>query len=195
MQTGEGLTEKQTVAYEKTKYRDIAILYTFLGTGMRVSEMVGLNIPDVDFKNRCFHVIRKGGNEERIFFGPDIEKALIDYLDFERDHYLIAAPSEQIGTTALFLSLKSGRLTVRAIENLVKKYAVAAGLSGKISPHKLRATFGTLLYEETSDIYLVADALGHKSVDTTRAHYAAMSDAHKKRAAEIDIFQTNPKNT
>ncbi len=186
--TGDGLSEKQLVAYQKTQYRDIAIIYTFLGTGMRVSEMVGLNVTDVDFKNACFHVIRKGGNEARIYFGPDIEKALSDYLSFERDKYLIAAPSDSVGTDALFLSLKGNRLTVRAVENLVKKYAVAAGLSTKISPHKLRATFGTMLYEETSDIYLVADALGHKSVDTTRMHYADMTESHKRRAAQIDIF-------
>ncbi|MBQ1902558.1 MAG: tyrosine-type recombinase/integrase [Lachnospiraceae bacterium] len=186
--TGDGLSEKQLVTYKKTQYRDVLILYTFLGTGMRVSEMVGLNVSDVDFKNACFHVIRKGGNEAKIYFGPDIEKALHDYLHFERDKYLIAAPSDSIGTDALFLSLKGMRLTVRAIENLVKKYAVAAGLGTKISPHKLRATFGTLLYEETSDIYLVADALGHKSVDTTRAHYADITESHKRRAAQIDIF-------
>lgn len=186
--SGDGLSDKQLIAYQKTQYRDIAIIYSFLGTGMRVSEMVGLNITDVDFKNACFHVVRKGGNEAKIYFGPDIEKALYDYLGFERDKYLIAAPSESIGTDALFLSLKGMRLTVRAVENLVKKYAMAAGLSEKISPHKLRATFGTMLYEETSDIYLVADALGHKSVDTTRAHYADMTDNHKRRAANIDIF-------
>ena len=86
---------------------------------------------------------------------------------------------------ALFLSLQKRRITQRAIENLVKKYAaIAAPLKRKISPHKLRSTYGTTLYNETGDIYLVADVLGHADVNTTRRHYAAMSDSRRRMAAK-----------
>ena len=86
---------------------------------------------------------------------------------------------------ALFLSLQKRRITQRAVQNLVKKYAaVAAPLKTKISPHKLRSTFATNLYNNTGDIYLVADVLGHSSVDTTRKHYADMTDARRRMAAE-----------
>ena len=86
---------------------------------------------------------------------------------------------------ALFLSLQKKRITQRAVENLVKKYAlIAAPLKKKISPHKLRSTFGTNLYRETGDIYLVADVLGHSDVNTTRRHYAAMSDQRKREAVK-----------
>ena len=85
---------------------------------------------------------------------------------------------------AFFLSLQNKRITVRAVENLVKKYAKNVTTIKKITPHKLRSTFGTNLYQETGDIYLVADVLGHKDVNTTRKHYAAMKDEHKRKAAK-----------
>ncbi len=85
---------------------------------------------------------------------------------------------------ALFLSLQNRRMAVRSVENLVKKYASLVTTTKKITPHKLRSTYGTTLYQETGDIYLVADVLGHKDVNTTRKHYAAMKDDHKRKAAK-----------
>ena len=76
------------------------------------------------------------------------------------------------------------RITARAVENLVKKYAKIASPLKKITPHKLRSTYGTMLYHETEDIYLVANVLGHKDVNTTRKHYAAASEEHKRIAAK-----------
>ena len=85
---------------------------------------------------------------------------------------------------AFFLSMQNRRLTVRSVENLVKKYASKVTSMKKITPHKLRSTYGTNLYRETGDIYLVADVLGHKDVNTTRKHYAAMQDENKRKAAK-----------
>ena len=86
---------------------------------------------------------------------------------------------------ALFLSLQNKRISVRAVQIMVKKYASqAAPLKKHLSPHKLRSTFGTNLYHETGDIYLVADVLGHSDVNTTRRHYAAMSDDRRRLAAK-----------
>ena len=84
----------------------------------------------------------------------------------------------------MFISLQNRRISVRAVENLVKKFALIASPLKKISPHKLRSTFGTNLYKETRDIYIVADVLGHKDVNTTKKHYAAISEDMRKSIAE-----------
>ena len=83
---------------------------------------------------------------------------------------------------ALFLSSQRKRISVRTVENLVKKYSQSAVPLKHITPHKLRSTFGTALYQETSDIYLVADVLGHTDVNTTRKHYADIDDERKRMA-------------
>ena len=80
--------------------------------------------------------------------------------------------------------MQNKRITVRSVENLVKKYSSLVTSLKKITPHKLRSTYGTNLYQETGDIYLVADVLGHKDVNTTRKHYAAMQDYNKRKAAK-----------
>lgn len=183
VQHGENLTARQLASHQKTKYRDIAILTLLLGTGIRVSECVGLDIADVSFKNHCMRVVRKGGNESTIYFGDEVADALLDYLELEREGLAQKALPEH--ENALFLSLKYSRLTTRAVEKLVKKYTGAANINKKITPHKLRSTYGTNLYKETGDIYLVADALGHKSVETTRQHYAAIDDDRRRLAGKF----------
>ena len=177
--SGEKLTKKQLESHEKTKIRDLAIITLLLGTGIRVSECVGLDITDLDFDNGAMRVIRKGGNEDLVYFGNEVEEALLEYMEC-RTTLSPAAGHEN----ALFISLKNTRLTTRSVERLVKKYASLVTTVKKITPHKLRSTFGTTLYEETGDIYLVADTLGHKNVDTTRKHYAAMNDYKKRMAAK-----------
>ena len=177
--TGNGLTERQQRLLRFTGARDMAMLLLFLGTGIRVSECVGLNIEDLDFQLNAFLVTRKGGDQTILYFPPQVSEALRAYL-LEREKIVPLEGHEN----ALFLSLQKRRITQRAVQNLVKKYAqVAAPLKRRISPHKLRSTFGTNLYQETGDIYLVADVLGHSDVNTTRKHYAAMTDAHKREAA------------
>ena len=183
VQNGENLTARQLAAHQKTKYRDIAILTLLLGTGIRVSECVGLDAADVSFKNNCMRVVRKGGNESTIYFGDEVADALLDYLELEREGLAQKATPEH--ENALFLSLKYSRLTTRSVEKLVKKYTGAANINKKITPHKLRRTYGTNLYKETGDIYLVADALGHKSVETTRQHYAAIDDDRRRLAGKF----------
>ena len=179
-QNGDQLTDHQQKFQKITAKRDYAILSLFLGTGIRVSECVGINIGDVDLENNAFIVTRKGGNQVVLYFPPEVAEALADYMQ-ERSHTEAVEGHED----ALFLSLQRKRITQRAVQNLVKKYAaVAAPLKSKISPHKLRSTYATNLYNETGDIYLVADVLGHTSVDTTRKHYADMTDARRRMAAE-----------
>lgn len=175
---GDSLTGQKRVFWEKTKERDLAIVTLLLGTGIRVSECVGLDIEDVDFKNNGIKVTRKGGNEMVVYFGPEVEKALKAYLEV-RENITPLSGHEH----ALFYSAQRKRIGVQAIENLVKKYAREITTTKKITPHKLRSTYGTALYQETGDIYLVADVLGHRDVNTTKKHYAALDDARRRQAA------------
>ncbi len=179
VENGEELTETEKRYHRVTKTRDLALLTLLLGTGIRVSECVGLNLNDVDFKNGGIRIIRKGGYEAVVYFGEEVEDALLDYWD-ERTHKTAAAGHED----ALFLSMQNKRISVRAVEKLVKKYASKVTSLKKITPHKLRSTYGTNLYRETGDIYLVADVLGHKDVNTTRKHYAAQQEENRRRAAK-----------
>ncbi|MEY8337281.1 tyrosine-type recombinase/integrase [Lachnospiraceae bacterium 62-35] len=183
---GDALTKKQKNFHEKTKIRDLALLTLLLGTGIRVSECVGLNISDVDFKNDGIRIHRKGGKEVTIYFGDEVEIALQDYLK-KREHII----PEQGHEDALFLSLQKKRMSVRSVENLVKKYAKIVTPLKKITPHKLRSTYGTNLYRETGDIYLVADVLGHSDVNTTKKHYAALEDERRRSARNKITLREN----
>ena len=176
---GENLTGQRLAYYEKTKNRDLAILTLLLGTGIRVSECVGLDVQDVDFKNNGIKVTRKGGNEMVVYFGEEVEHALKTYLYTTRKNTVPLSGHEN----ALFLSTQRKRMGVQAVENMVKKYAREVTPNKKITPHKLRSTYGTALYKETGDIYLVADVLGHKDVNTTKKHYAAIDENRRRRAA------------
>ena len=179
-ETGDGLTKGQQRYQKLTSKRDYAILSLFLGTGIRVSECVGINISDINLEENAFLVTRKGGNQVVLYFPPEVATAIGEYLEERMKTETLPGHEDD-----LFLSIQKRRITQRAVEKLVKKYAaVAAPLKPKISPHKLRSTYATNLYHETGDIYLVADMLGHSSVDTTRKHYADMTDARRRMAAQ-----------
>lgn len=181
VESGEKLTDAQRRTHNKTKLRDVAIVTLLLGTGIRVSECVGLDLSDVDFKNNRIRIVRKGGNEDIVYFGDEVEDALKEYINTDRQS---VEPLEGHGQ-ALFISLKKQRMSVRSVERMVKKYAAQITTVKKITPHKLRSTFGTTLYNETGDIYMVAEVLGHKDVNTTKRHYAASSEDRKRKAASI----------
>lgn len=188
VEDGTKLTKKELEYHKKTKIRDVALLTLLLGTGIRVSECVGLDIKDVNFEVCGIKIRRKGGYEAVVYFGDEVETALLDYLE-EREHIIPAEGHEN----ALFLSLQNRRITVRAVENLVKKYSSRVTTLKRITPHKLRSTYGTNLYQESGDIYLVADVLGHKDVNTTRKHYAAQQDERRRRAAQYVHLREDPK--
>ena len=114
-----------------------------------------------------------------VYFGEEVASALQKYME-ERKAVTPVAGHEH----ALFYSTQRKRMNVKSVENMVKKYAYQITTTKKITPHKLRSTYGTALYQETGDIYLVADVLGHKDVNTTKKHYAAMSDQRRRTAAK-----------
>lgn len=168
---------------EKTTLRDTAIITLLLNTGIRVSECVGLDLDDINYNENTINIVRKGGSSATLYFNQDVRNALLDYILHER--ITLTNDDEE---RALFISLEHTRLSVRSIQRMVKKYSQESVVGKKITPHKLRSTYGTALYKETGDIYLVADVLGHKDVNTTVKHYAAMDEEHRKQAAQYNLF-------
>ena len=150
VEKGEGLTERQKKYHEHTKSRDLAMIGLFLGTGIRVSECVGLNMSDFDFNINGFRVTRKGGNEVVLYFGDEVRDMLLQYIEDRKK--IQAKPGHE---DALFLSMQKTRISTRTVQEIVKKYSRLIAPLKNISPHKLRSTYGTNLYRETGDIYIV----------------------------------------
>jgi site-specific recombinase XerD len=173
------------VMSEVTSKRDLAIVTLLLNTGIRVSECAGLDLSDVNFDENTVTIVRKGGYEDHLYINEIIRNTLRDYIKNERPSLLGDAEEK-----ALFISLKHNRLSIRSIQHMIEKYGKNTGLSQKLTPHKLRRTYGTALYNKTSDIYMVADVLGHKDVNTTVKHYAAIEEEHKKQASQVDVYGT-----
>lgn len=191
VETGERLTKQQQARHEESKVRDLAITTLLLGTGIRVSECVGIDLKDVDFSSDRVNIVRKGGYESFVYFGDEVREALLAYLD-ERNKMIPKEGHEN----AFFLSNRMQRISVRNVEILVKKYAQVVTTAKKITPHKLRSTYGTELYKETGDIYLVADVLGHKDVNTTRKHYADIEEERRRSAKNaVTLREKHDKKT
>lgn len=174
------MSARQKTFFEKTKERDLAILTLMLGTGIRVSECAGLDINDIDLQGNSFTIVRKGGGQDILYFGSEVHDSLSAFINGSRARQIPEKDHEK----ALFLSIQNKRISIDAVENLVKKYASIAVPNKKITPHKLRSTYGTALYRETGDIRLVADVLGHENINTTIDYYAAIDDEHKQLAAK-----------
>lgn len=181
VESGKELSIKEKAFHDKNKLRDLAMISLLLGTGIRVSECVGINLSDIDEKNTAIKIKRKGGKEAIIYYSDEVSKSLNEYINYRKT---ITAKNEN-DKDALFLSIQNTRITSRSVELLVKKYAKKITPLKHITPHKLRSTFGTNLYKETGDIYLVASVLGHNDVNTTKKHYAAIEDDKKRNARNI----------
>ena len=163
---GKRFERNQKAFFEHTKLRDLAILSLFLGTGIRISELVGLNINDFNFDRMI------------LYFSKEVGENISNYINERKTQEQdLFEPS-----SALFLSIQRKRINVRTVEKLVKKYASCVTPLKKITPHKLRSTFGTNLYNDTKDIYVVAEVLGHKDINTTKKHYAAQSENVRRKA-------------
>ncbi len=179
-ETGTGLTKHAVGYHNKTKIRDTAILTLFLGTGIRISELVGLDNDSFDFEENSFLVTRKGGNQAILYFSDEVKYALKEYIAEKNNDPKIPRDEQ-----AFFLSMQYKRINVRSVEILVKKYSKIISPLKKITPHKLRSTYGTRLYNETGDIYIVADVLGHRDVNTTKKHYAAITQDNRRKVANV----------
>ncbi len=176
VESGDKLSKGQKKYHTITKKRDFALITLLLGTGMRVSECVGINLNHINFDNNSILITRKGGNETILYFGKEVRNSLLEYMK-ERETLMLETDED-----ALFLSIQKKRISARSVQKLVKKYAQNVTTLKNISPHKLRSTFGTNLYKQSGDIYLVADVLGHRDVNTTRKHYAEIDDEKRREA-------------
>ncbi len=180
VESGDTLTENQKKR-TKMPLRDLAIISLLLGTGIRISECVGIDVKDINFSNDSFIVTRKGGNQAILYMPSEVREALLNYYNEERKDIKPVAGNED----AFFLSSHKKRISISNVQKMLKKYTDTVVSQKKISPHKLRSTYGTNLYNETGDIYLVAEVLGHSDINTTKKHYTAINEDRKRSAAKV----------
>ena len=182
IETGEFLSERSKKIGKTLSLpqRDLAIISLLLGTGIRISECVGIDISDINFKDDSFVVTRKGGNQAILYMPSEVKEILQVYYDEVRVKIAPVKGHEN----AFFLSSQKKRISVRNVQMLLNKYTSSVVPLKRISPHKLRSTYGTNLYNETGDIYLVAEVLGHSDINTTRKHYTVVNEDRKRSAAK-----------
>ncbi|MBF8982681.1 tyrosine-type recombinase/integrase [Lutibacter sp. B2] len=191
VETGNGLTKKELIYWEKTKLRDKAILVLFITYGLRLKELHQLNISSFNFGRGDFKIYRKRSKEVNMPLNHSVEKVILNYIKTER------SSEDQIPIQykdALFLSLQKTRMTEKAIRQLVKKYtALALGTTKNngYSPHKLRATAATSLIQNDFSIYDVQNLLDHDNVTTTQLYAAHKKNVKRdivKRFEWLDEF-------
>jgi len=146
--------------------RDWAILELFYASGMRVSELVGLNLLDIDLGSDEIRVFGKGKKERIVLTGSKAKQAMKRYLQEGRPQFI----GQIVDEKALFVNRFGGRLTVRSVQRMVKKYIRIMGERRKVSPHTLRHTFATHLLEGGADLRSVQELLGHASLSTTQIY-------------------------
>lgn len=180
---GDCLSERQQIFHKKNCERDTAICCLLLNTGIRVSELVGLDIGDIDFEQTSISVIRKGNKIDKVFFSDETSEFLKDYISIRNEKY-----HPKTDETALFLNKDGTRLSVRSVELLVKKYSKSALPLKKdtITPHKLRATSASKTLAATNgNIYAVQKQLGHNSPLTTMVYLD--NDDELKRSVRSSV--------
>jgi site-specific recombinase XerD len=170
--SGTGLTPKEHQFWEKTKYRDKAVLIMFLTYGLRLSELQQLNVSSFNFSRGEFKIFRKRGKESIMPMNRSVSQVISDYLKLERPP---ENELDEMNKDALFLSLQNKRMTERAIRELVKKYTsigMKTSRNAGYSPHKLRATAATSLIGRGNSIFDVQALLDHEQVTTTQLYAA-----------------------
>ena len=165
---------------EKEKVRDYAIAALLLGTGMRVSELAGIDLNDIDYSTNKVTILRKGGATKHVYMSDTVASAILDYT--EQREFIEAADED--GKSALFLSSQRRRITTRTIENMICRYAKAVVPYKHITPHKLRSSFATAVLHKTGNIAVVSAALNHKQLSTTQRYYSKVLDEDLKEAAK-----------
>ena len=153
--------------------RDQLLLELLYGCGIRNSELVGINLDDISMANEAILIRGKGKKQRFVPFGDSARSALSAYLPVRRD----LLTSKKQHTAALLLNRRGGRLTTRSVGRIVKKIAMAKGLSPDVHPHTLRHAFGTHMLEEGADLRAIQELLGHERLSTTQ-RYTQLSMKH-----------------
>ncbi|MBI4378630.1 MAG: tyrosine recombinase XerC [Nitrospinae bacterium] len=147
--------------------RDKAILETLYGAGIRINELISLDVTDVDLDKGYIRVLGKGRKERIVPLGSKACHAIREYLNKRKE---IRCKGQEIDGKALFLNLRGGRLTTRSGWNIVDKYARRGAIARHVSPHSLRHTFATHLLEGGADLRAIQELLGHSSLSTTQRY-------------------------
>jgi tyrosine recombinase XerC len=159
--------------------RDKAVLELLYATGIRVSELVGIDTEDVSFQERLIRVRGKGKKERLVPFGRIAGKTLASYLGARA-----LLLKDRIGERAVFLNYQGGRITTRSVERIVDKYIRQTALKRKISPHSLRHSFASHLLSRGADLRVIQELLGHESLATTQKYthlnLGQLMDVYKK---------------
>lgn len=173
----EYLEGRMKANYLNRKQRDIALFIAYLGTGCRVSELINLNINDVDLDESSFVVTRKGGDQEEVFMNTQVANEIFAYID-ER-----MSDDSVKDSDPLFVSRNGTRLTPQAVEKNLKTYCRMAGITDpeKMHPHSLRRTFACNMIEDGVDIKMVAELMGHKNIEVTHKYYTQYAMRMRKK--------------
>lgn len=211
--TGNLLTDRQKKMTDTLdlSIRDNAIISLILGSGIRVSECAGLDVDDIDLQNCSLAVHRKGGKEQIIYFSDDVAEIMNDYIAYRKSQNKNNGNSEDkdlvsdininsdldtnADENAMFLTRFGKRIGVRGIEILVKKYTQSAVPAKNITVHKLRSTYGTNLYNNTNDLMLVKDVLGHEDIKTTQAYIGRNPEQLKRARNAVKLLSSDNTKT
>lgn len=192
--SGQGLTDREKVFWEKTRYRDKLILLLLVTYGLRLSELQQLNVSSFNFDRGEFKIYRKRGKESVMPINRTITEAFYEYVDLERPEE--ESLSEE-NKDALLLSLRGTRLTDRQLREIVKKYtAISMGTTKRngYSPHKLRATAATSLIGRGNSIYDVQELLDHDNVTTTQLYAAHKLNTKRELIKNFEWGDDMPKS-
>ena len=166
--------------YKKYIDRDLAIVELGCTTGLRVSAIVNIDIDDINFEEKSIKVTEKGNKKKVIYFGENTEKALVQWINTRKD---IIGDAD---IKPLFISKLKTRMNKDAVNDMLKSAAKEAGIEKKITPHKMRSTCGMNLYNQTGDIYLTQNILGHANIKNTMIYVKNTEDQKKQAAHTLD---------
>lgn len=178
-----GESERKKVFHKRLRLRNANIILLLAYSGIRISELNALDVNDFNIDDGSFVVTRKGGDQERMYISDEILPYLRDYIDQRK----LVLDVDIEYKNALFLSTQKKRLSTRQIRKVVNDYAKIAGFED-ITAHSLRRSFGMALYNQSSDILLTSETLGHSSTQTTYKYYARPAEDRKRRALKNFIY-------
>ncbi len=164
--------------------RDLLLLELLYGCGIRNSELTGINLEDIRYAEKAILIRGKGKKERYVPFGEAAQSALRAYLTVRQ----AAVQKDKKATSALLINLRGGRITSRSVGRIVKRIAIAKGLSPDFHPHTMRHAFGTHMLEEGADLRAIQEMLGHERLSTTQ-RYTQLSVKHVMQVYD----QTHPK--
>ena len=182
IKSGAKLDERKQKYHKKYLLRDLTLITLLLDTGMRISELHGINISDIDFADAKVLVTRKGGEQKHIYFSDDVRDLIREYIQERKDNKEEVNDRSPLFVTKATKNVPPKRLSIRAIEVLVKKYTQSS-LPGKgsLSPHKMRTSFAMTFYEMSgNNILALQQKLGHNSLAATNVYAKSTDDEMKK---------------